>query len=490
MILNHLPDTIEQPNYDRSTLKPRVIHFGFGAFARAHQALVLHALHQQGKAKDWGYFAIYLNRDNQQNIAEFAKQDFLYSVMEKDHRSEKTTVCGVLLGALNRQTDGIAAIIERLAHPDTALISLTVTEKGYYLDAQGRLDTRHPSIIADLQNPTHPQTTIGVIYAGLAKRQQAGLPAVSVMSCDNIPNNGVACRNALLDYAANVDAEVAAWLRQHVTFPSTMVDRIVPAATSDSIAAVAKSLGGTSDKKSILCEPFLQWVIEDKFVGYRPDFDSYPGVQFVKDVTPYEMMKLRLLNGAHSFLAYLGYLAGYHTIAETMQNPHYRQAALNLMLTEQAKTLPAIEGINLNDYANSLITRFENPELQHQTEQIATDGSQKLPQRLLQSAQWLLNNHHSFSYIALGIAGWMAYVRGIDENNQTIHVSDPLADELQHIYRRSRHNEDYVSALLNLEEIFPAQLSQHDDFSQAITVAYSTLVTQGSKQAVANLIGA
>ncbi len=301
-----------------------------------------------------------------------------------------------------------------------------------------------------------------------------------MLSCDNIPDNGHVVKNAVLGMAGKRSAELAAWIEAHVSFPGTMVDRIVPAATDASLAEITQELG-VEDPCAISCEPFIQWVVEDNFVAGRPEWEV-AGVQMVEDVLPWEQMKLRMLNGSHSFLAYLGYLAGYAHINECMQDDSFREAARRLMLNEQAPTL-RITNVDLTAYADSLLNRFANPALQHRTWQIAMDGSQKLPQRMLDGIRVHLELNTAWPLLALGVAGWMRYVSGTDEQGNAIDVRDPLSDKFQAIVATSSDAER-VSALLTLNEIFGNDLPQNPVFVEAITGAYQRLVRLGAHQAV------
>jgi len=280
------------------------------------------------------------------------------------------------------------------------------------------------------------------------------------------------------------DAALADWIETHVTFPCTMVDRIVPAATAETLDDIAGQLG-VYDPCAIACEPFRQWVIEDNFVNGRPAWDRV-GAQFVEDVVPFEMMKLRMLNGSHSFLAYLGYLGDYETIADTMTNPDYRDAALALMLREQAPTLSMPQGTDLEAYAHLLIERFSNPSLRHRTWQIAMDGSQKLPQRMLDPIRRHLAEGHTWSHLALGVAGWMRYVAGVDEQGNAIDVVDPLLADYQTI-DASASAEQRVQALLGLSAIFGQDLPANPAFVSAVVMALQQLNASGARGAVAAL---
>ena len=359
----------------------------------------------------------------------------------------------------------------------------TITEKGYcHSPATGTLRMDNPLIVHDLAHPHQPQSAPGVIVEALARRRALNLPAFSVMSCDNMPDNGHVTRNVVTALAVAIDPALGEWIASQVTFPSTMVDRIVPAVTPETLTQVAQYTG-IYDPTAVACEPFRQWVIEDNFVAGRPEWEK-AGAELVKDVLPYEEMKLRMLNGSHSFLAYLGYLAGYTHISDCMQDENYRRNALALMLEEQAPTLK-VEGVNLENYASSLIERYSNPALCHRTWQIAMDGSQKLPQRWLDSVRWHLAQGSKFDLLALGISGWMRYVGGIDENGDSIEVSDPLLPAIRQAIAGSQQGESRVQALLGLKDIFGEDLAVNPDFVQKVTQTYLELCKNGAKATVA-----
>ena len=350
--------------------------------------------------------------------------------------------------ALHADVDGIEAVLAAMTQPEIAIVSLTVTEKGYcYLPSSSSIDKDHPLIQHDLQHPRQPRSAPGVIIEALRIRREKGLPAFSVMSCDNMPNNGRVARNVILALAKASDAGLAQWIEQHVTFPSTMVDRIVPAMTPASQEKITGVLGGMIDAAGIACEPFRQWVIEDNFVAGRPEWEK-AGAELVADVLPYEEMKLRMLNGSHSFLAYLGYLAGYEYIDRCMEDAHYASAARALMINEQAPTLHT-RHVDLNAYAESLLGRYRNTGLKHRTWQIAMDGTLKLPQRMLDSIRIHLTQGTGYPLLALGVAGWMRYVGGVDDQGHAIDISDPLKDKLAQLVKGSADGEERVKALLS-----------------------------------------
>lgn len=479
-----LNTSIATPTYPRSRLHSKIVHLGFGAFHRAHQGLFTDEIARTSDS-DWGYCEVNLF-GGETLIEQLRAQDHLYTVAEKGAEKTELKVIGSVCESLHPALDGKQAILEKMAEPQVAIVSMTITEKGYCSDAStGLLDKTNPLIIHDLANPTEPDSAIGYIVQALRIRRERGLTPFTVMSCDNVQENGHVARAAVMGYVQQLDNELASWIETNVTFPCTMVDRIVPAATPETLNEIEQQLG-VADPCGIACEPFRQWVIEDKFVAGRPEW-NLAGAEFVEDVIPFEEMKLRMLNGSHSFLAYLGYLGGYDHISDTMTNPAYKAAAFHLMLNEQATTLTMPEGTNLKAYAELLIDRFSNPSLKHQTWQIAMDGSQKLPPRMLGSAQWHCTQGSDFSHLALGIAGWMRYVSAVNETGQAIDVRDPLAKSLKAICDQHGHTVSVVKALLSIETIFSAELANNSTFVTAVENAYSTLINKGAKQAVESL---
>ncbi|EFM19444.1 MULTISPECIES: mannitol dehydrogenase family protein [Pantoea] len=476
--IDRLPAEVQRPTYDRSNLKTRMVHIGFGAFHRAHQALCSDKLAEQGS--DWGYCEVNLNSGNL--IQALREQNLLYTLTEMADDSLQTRVIGVITQALHGKSDGIEAVINAMSQPEVAIVSMTVTEKGYcHQPASGNLNPDHPDIVHDLQNPDSPRSLPGLILAAIRRRRKQDLPAFSVMSCDNMPENGHVIRNVIVQLAQYQDPALADYIQQHITFPSTMVDRIVPAMTDAAFAALNARLG-CSDPVAVEAEPFFQWVIEDNFVNGRPAWEK-AGAELVSDVLPYEEMKLRMLNGSHSFLAYLGFLAGYEYISDCMADPHFRAAARSLMVDEQAPTLRT-QGVDLNAYADSLIARYENRAIKHRTGQIATDGTQKLPQRMLDSLRWHLQRGSDCDLLLLGVAGWMRYVGGIDEKGQPIEIRDPMKAQLAECVASSEEGEARVRALLSMREVFGDDLAQNADVVGRLTAWYNKLTAQGARTTV------
>lgn len=474
-----LPEGVLTPRYDRQQLQTRIVHFGFGAFHRAHQALLTdRVLNAQGG--DWGICEISLFSGDRL-MSQLREQNHLYTVLEKGANGNQAIIVGAVKECLNAKLDSLATIIEKFCEPQVAIVSLTITEKGYCIDpATGSLDVSNPRIIHDMQHPTEPHSAPGILVEALHRRRERGLSPFTVLSCDNIPDNGHVVKNAVLGMAEKRAAELAAWIQQHVSFPGTMVDRIVPAATEESLDEITRELG-VADPCAISCEPFIQWVIEDNFVAGRPQWEV-AGVQMVDDVLPWEQMKLRMLNGSHSFLAYLGYLAGFQHISDCMQDSAFREAAYRLMMNEQAPTL-RITNVDLSRYAASLIERFANPALKHRTWQIAMDGSQKLPQRMLEGIREHLTRGSNWPLLALGVAGWMRYVSGVDDTGATIDIRDPLSEKIR-LLVESSSDAERVSALLSLQEVFGTDLVKNPLFVQAIEQAWRRIAQHGAHQAV------
>ena len=479
------PGNPQLPDYDRSALKPRLIHMGFGAFARAHWMSYHQDLLIQQKNADWGIVVSSL-LSGADRFAQLEDNDYLYSVLEHSDTESNLRVIGAIVQTAHPARGGMDAYFAPFLVPEIAMVSMTITEKGYCLSG-GALDLKNPAIIHDLANPHTPKSAIGALVEALRRRREAGLDGFTILSLDNLPSNGKLCQKAVMSYARTLDGDLADWIEAHVTFPSSMVDRIVPALTDESRALITKTLGGMEDPNGIVCEPFRQWVIEDNFIKGRPSWEDV-GAQFVANVEPFEEMKLRTLNGAHSFLAYLGYLAGYETIDACMADKDYRSVAHALMIKEQQPTLHVPDDVDLDAYADALIARFSNSQLKHRTAQIASDGSQKLPQRMLESIDWHIAHGSDWSRLALGVAGWLRFMTGTDEKGEPTPINDPaMADVIAEKAKLLPDWEAYIDAVFALDAIFPANLAEDSDFVTKVKATYATLVQRGAKQTVASL---
>ncbi|MGO4909433.1 mannitol dehydrogenase family protein [Pseudorhodobacter sp. W20_MBD10_FR17] len=454
-----------------------IVHLGLGAFYRAFGAIYV-AEAMAAKGGDWGIIGVSLKSPTTRDA--LAPQDWAYTSVTLAPEGEQADVIEVLQDVLVAP-ENPAAVIAAMADAGVKIVSLTVTEKGYcHNPATGALNPDHPDIQHDLANAL-PVSAPGFLVRALAARRAAGLAPFTVLTCDNLPENGKLVRGVVLELARLIDPALADWIAEDARFPATMVDRITPATTDANIARVTE-LTGKFDAAPVLHEPFRQWVIEDDFVGgLRPDFAAV-GVQMVHDVTAFEHMKLRMLNGTHSSLAYLGYLAGHETISDTVANPAFSDFVERLW-NEIMPTVATPPGVSLPDYARALKARYENPAIRHRTWQIAMDGSQKLPQRLLGTLAQNLAAGRDSPGLCLAVAAWMRYVGGVDEAGAAIDVRDPLAAKLRSISDAAKTPADKVEALLAMDEVFPPALAAQ--LRAPVTAAASLLWEKGAQAAVA-----
>jgi fructuronate reductase len=483
--LAQLPAAIGKPNYDRTAISTGIVHLGIGAFHRAHQAVYTDGLLSDDPS--WGILGVSLRSPDTRDA--LAPQDGLYSVSVTDGGGAQRQVIGALTGLMVAPEDP-AGLVARLADPAVRIVSTTVTEKGYSHDpATGALREDDPDIRHDLFNTAQPRTTIGAIVGGLERRRAAGLAPFTVLACDNLPDNGHTLRGLVIRFAEIRDADLGKWITDEVRFPSTMVDRIVPATTDTDRAGVSAALG-LDDSWPVMTEPFTQWVIEDDFGQGHPAWDRF-GAQFVRDVAPYELMKLRLLNGSHSTLAYLGYLMGRETVADAMGEAGLSRLLEEMMRLEVSPTLAAMQNFDLAGYRASLLTRFRNPALRHRTWQIAMDGSQKLPQRLLGTIRERLARGAPIDRLALGVAAWMRYVTGRDEQGQPIDVRDPLAARLRALADNAGPAAPRLAkALLSVSDIFGADLPSDPRFVAPVEAALDRLFAHGARAAIDQTLAA
>ncbi|MBG1232329.1 mannitol dehydrogenase family protein [Aestuariivirga litoralis] len=431
----------------------------------------------------WGITGASLRRPDTRDA--LAPQDFLYSHVVRGTERTEIKVIGSLLDVLDANTQH-DALMAALCAPNTLIVSLTVTEKGYCHDpTTGQIDPGHHDILHDLAHPEMPMSAPGLLVRAIELRRAAGLQPFTVLCCDNLPANGETVARVVTGFAALRDKALAEYIARHVSFPSTMVDRIVPATTYEDRRDVLERTG-VEDAWPVVTEPFSQWVIEDDFSSGRPDF-ARVGAQMVSDVKPFEHMKLRMLNGSHSTLAYLGYLMGHEFVSQAIGDPGIRTLIHGLMTEEVMPTLPPGLG-DVNAYRDALLQRFSNPALKHRTWQIAMDGSQKLPQRLLGTIRERLSHGQSVSRLSLGVAGWMRYLTGRDEKGQVIDVRDPLATQLGRIAEQAGGDaEQLVRGLLQVKEIFGADLKQHEAFISLLITQAKSLLDHGARATIQNL---
>ncbi len=472
----------EHPRLKRNTAppKPGIVHLGPGAFFKAFNAVYTDDALRDGGG-NWGIVAVSLQSDRA--ARELRPQGCAYTSVTLGAAGHETRVIQSLSDVLVAKQDP-QAVLSIMSDPAISIVSLTITEKGYcHNPATGTLRLDAPEIQFDLANPTNPQSAPGLIVEALVRRYSAGAVPFTVMSCDNLPDNGALVRGVVLEFARARDPLLAEWIAKEVPFPATMVDRITPATTPQDIVRLTEQKGYV-DLACVQHEPFRQWVIEDHFVGGRRPRWEVGGAQIVRSVAAHETMKLRCLNGTHSTLAYLGYLAGYESIAETVADPDFATLCTTLWEREILPTVPQPEGEDFQAYVESLLERYRNPAIHHRTWQIAMDGSQKLPQRVLGTIKDRLDAGHIPNGLCLTVAGWMRYVGGIDEQGQTIDVRDPLATDLRAASDSAENASGKVNALLAMDAVFDPALSGDPRFVQAVTNAYRQLSDQGAAAAV------
>jgi fructuronate reductase len=474
--LAQLPADVIHPAYTRAQVKAGVVHLGIGAFHRAHQAVMFDDALNAGDLR-WGIVAASLRSPTVRD--QMAPQDGLYTMLVRDGAQQTARIIGAVQRVLiaPEAPDDLLAV---MAAPGTHIVTLTITEKGYKLDpATGALIEDDPQLAADLASLERPQTALGFIVAALARRRAAGLAPFTAISCDNLPHNGSRLRAGILALAAHHDAGLAAWIEAEGAFPETMVDRIVPATTPQDIADLAQRLG-VEDQAMVKTEPFTQWVIEDRFCGPRPDFGA--GVQLTAAVAPWEEAKLRLLNGAHSGIAYLGGLAGIAHVHEVLSHPEAR-AFVGHLWDEAQTTLSPPPELDVAAYRKALMGRFNNAALMHRTHQIAMDGSQKLPQRLLAPIAERLAAGQGIEALSLAVAGWIRWQAGRDDRGQTHTVDDPLAEVIAAALAGAGDAAARVDAVLGIEAVVPATLRDNALLHAALTRWLVVLETRGALEA-------
>jgi fructuronate reductase len=470
---------ISTPAYDRDNVSVGVVHFGPGAFHRAHQAF---------------YFDQLLTHDNRWGICEVALQsagvrdaldgqDGLYTLATLDQQSDFRIIGAAKELLVARESS--AAVLARLVNPGIRIVTATITEKGYCLTARGGLDFSHPEVRHDLEHSDQPLTFVGYLVAALRKRREQGSEPFNVISCDNLTANGQRLRRAVIDFARATQADLVPWLENEVAFPCTMIDSITPA-TDEALRLRIKEQLGFEDCWPVQRESFTQWVVEDALRGDVPDW-SRVGVSVSKDVQGYEKAKLRLLNGAHSSLAYIGTLAGFETVSQAMAAPSLANFIADLMRHEISVTVPAPADLDLSGYVDSLLRRFRNPMLPHRLAQIAWDGSQKIPFRLLGTIADLLVMDRPIDKLCVPIAAWLQFIRRKAANNEQL--VDPIAGQLLAIGSACSGTANDCRMLLELTAVFPRELANHPKVLAAVEAAYGALSEVHDAAGLANYLG-
>lgn len=439
----HLPALdVAKPLYERGALKGGIVHFGLGNFHRAHQAVYLDRLMNKGKGFDYAIVGAGVLPSDGRMREVLAAQDYLFTVVEQTAEVSHPRVIGAMIDYL--PPADAAAITARLASPETRIASLTITEGGYFIEAAtGRFDATHPAIVADAARPEAPGTVFGLLVAGLKARRAAGLVPFTVMSCDNIPHNGKVAREAVVETARLSDPELADWIAENVAFPNGMVDRITPA-TSERERALVRDAFGIEDDSPVFCEDFIQWVLEDNFPAGRPPLEEV-GVEFVADVTPWEMMKIRILNGGHAVIAYASALMDIEFVAEAMENDLVRAFLDKVEREEIIPVVPSVPNTDLYAYFAKVKERCANPAIGDTTRRLCLDGSNRQPKFIIPTIADRLARQLPVNGLALESALWCRYCAGTTDSGAVTEPNDPNWDRLTALAKAAR-TEPYLWA--------------------------------------------
>jgi fructuronate reductase len=477
--LRGLPSDVRRPGYDPAAPGFGIVHLGVGAFHRAHQAACTDdALAARGG--DWRILGVSLRSPD---VAEALNpQDGLYTLLERGPQGTAARIIGSV-GRVIVAPQEPGAALAAMAAPETRIVSLTVTEKAYGIDrAAQRVDPDHASIAPDLRTPPAPQGAIGLLAEASRLRLEAGAAPFTVLCCDNLPENGALLRAGVLDFARRTDPSLADWIAGAVAFPSTMVDRITPAPTEATLAETARRIG-CADLGAVETEAFSQWIIEDRFTAGRPAWEA-GGAIFVDEVAPYERMKLRMLNGTHSMLAYAGFLSGWRYVRDVMADPVLTRLVVR-HLRAAAGTLAPLPGIDLDDYARALAERFANPAIAHETYQIAMDGTEKLPQRLLAPAAEVAARGGDLRPFAFAVAAWMRYVLGRTDAGEAYALRDPREADIARALAGERSPSGIAARLHGLPSLFPAALADNPVWTREVVGVLATMLDRGMAGALA-----
>lgn len=475
--LQDMPPAVARPGYDRSALTPGIVHIGLGNFHRAHQAVYLDRLFGMGLDHDWALIGAGVRAQDVAVRDDLAAQDWMTTVVELNPEGPTALVCGSMIDYVE---PGAAALIAALTAPEIRIVSLTVTEGGYFIDpATGGFALDHPDIRADITDPAAPRTVFGIIVAALSARRAAGVPAFTVMSCDNIPHNGTVTRNAVVALAGAISEGLGEWVARNATFPNSMVDCITPATGARERALTADRFG-IRDARPVVCEPFRQWVLEDRFCSGRPALEQV-GVEFVDDVAPYELMKLRILNGGHATIAYPSALLGIDMVHDAMANPLVGGFLDTLERREIIPTVPPIAGVDFEVYFDKVVERFSNSAIGDTIARLCQDGSNRQPKFILPIISARLEQGLPVAGLALEVALWCRYCAGIDEAGRPIPLDDPMADLLGEHALRAR---DDAAAFLSLDAVFGA-LGRNAVFRKAFSTALQDVWQDGVAETLA-----
>ena len=467
---------IRTPQYDRRQVGQGIVHIGVGGFHRAHQTVYTEDLFNRGHDLAWGFCGVGLLPHDRGIRDALQSQDTLYTLVERRSDGDSARIVGSIRDFLFAP-DSREAVLAKMASDETKIVSLTITEGGYYVDsATGAFDETHGDIRHDLAHPHKPACSFGFLVEALDRRRKRGLAPFTVMSCDNIQGNGDVARRNVLAFATLRDPQLANWMQRNCLFPNSMVDRITPA-TTDEHRQMVREKFGIDDRWPVMTEGFKQWVIEDRFVEGRPAWETV-GAQMTTDVLPYEKMKLRLLNASHQALCYIGMLFGYEFAHQTMEDADIRALVAQMMDREVTPLLPPVPGIDLTDYKATLIERFANPSVRDQLSRIGIYGSSGIPKFVLPSIAEQIERGGSITLLSFTVACWFRYLNGRDESGQEIAMKDPLAPRLREIARAAGRD---PAPLLAVREIFPESLANAPEFTAPVRAFLGSFYDRGAR---------
>jgi len=473
-LLKKPPKNVKCPTYDRASLQPGILHIGVGNFHRSHQALYMDDLFESHGVKDWAILGVGIMAQDADMNRALNAQDRLYTLVEKSGNNASARI----IGSLKEYVFGCEKpedVFKKMANPEIKIVSLTATEGGYcFHQGTGELDLKNPGVQNDLKNPDSPRTIFGYLAEGLDRRRKAGAAPFTVLSCDNLQHNGEVAKRTLLAFCNQDRPDLAKWIERNVAFPNCMVDRITPG-TTNAEREYVRTTFNLDDAFPVVAEPFKQWVIEDTFCNGRPQLEKV-GAQFTSDITPYEKMKIRLLNATHSAMGYLGYLCGYRYIYEIAQAPEFIPYLKNLMDEEITPLVGTIPGVSLTEYKKRLMERFANETIRDQALRICMDGSSKMPKFILPSIAEQLERDGPIRKLTLCVASWIRFLHGKDEDGNEIPINDPQAERLNKL---AREHGDNPEPLLACADIF-GDLGKSERFVSELKLLLKHLYENGA----------
>jgi mannitol 2-dehydrogenase len=474
-------DRVAQPDYRPGDLRTGIVHIGVGNFHRAHQAMYLDRLLNRGEAASWAICGVGLLPGDARVRDALRGQDMRYTLVERGPDGTATARSIASITEFLYAPDDPEAVLERLAHPGTRIVSLTITEGGYNVADGGGFDAADPAVRRDLEPGATPATVFGVVVEGLRRRRDRGIAPFTIVSCDNLPGNGRVARQSFTSYAHLTDPDLAAWIDREVAFPNSMVDRITPVTTDETRRYVWQTYH-VDDAWPVICEDFTAWVLEDRFTLGRPPYED-AGVALVPDVAPYELMKLRLLNAGHQAIAYFGYLLGYRFAHEAIADPAVANLVRHYMKDEAEPTLAPVPGIDLGDYQRSLLARFSNPYVPDTLLRLGTDGADRIAQFLLPVVRDRQDRGLTSPWSAAIVASWAAFARGLDAGGAPIDFTERQRDLVDEAVRRQRGD---PAGFLTVTKIF-GDLGEDAEFARQFTAVYRDITEHGAGYALGKL---